>query len=136
MDLPLSTNNIETDLSHRLQQKYDRFTPLQQGVPLLFILLLQDLLLSTESSLKGLYEQLRVYHIDKVSGENIKTVSTIVLSIANRIWYSNKQNFPSGFIDTVIKLYQTSSVLISMNNSAPLSTLVYQNMQRQKSPLQ
>jgi hypothetical protein len=105
------SNNIENDLSHRLQQKYDHFTSLQQGGPLLFILLLQDLLLSTESSLKGLQDQLKLYRIDKIAGENIKTVSTIVLSIANRIWYSNKQNFPSGFIDTIIKLYQSSSVL-------------------------
>lgn len=103
-------NNIENSLMDRLQSKYDSFAPIEQGGPLLYVILLQDLLFAAEKSVKGLHDQLKSYRVDKVAGENVKTVSQIVISVTRRIHHSRGGTLPTGYIDTVISIYQTSSV--------------------------
>jgi hypothetical protein len=71
---------------------------------------MKELFFVASQTARTLYTQLKQYRIDKVPGENIKTVSTIVMSISRRIWFSKKKAFPDFFIKTVLKLYQTSSV--------------------------
>jgi hypothetical protein len=53
---------------------------------------------------------LKKFRIDAVPGENIKSVSATLMSISRRIWYSKDHSFPSEFLNTILKLYQTSSV--------------------------
>jgi hypothetical protein len=106
----LLKNNIDPLLMSRLQPKYDAFTPAQRGGPLLFALLMAELLYTNESAVHTLKDQIQKYKINKVPGEDIKKISSVILSVAKRIWYSKSESFPENFVDTIISLLQTSSV--------------------------
>jgi hypothetical protein len=53
---------------------------------------------------------LKKFRIDAVPDENTKFVSATLMSISRRIWYSKDHSFPSEFLNTILKLYQTSIV--------------------------
>jgi hypothetical protein len=57
-----------------------------------------------------LKDQIQKYKINKVPREDIKKISSVILSVAKRIWYSKGKSFPENFVDTIISLLQTSSV--------------------------
>jgi hypothetical protein len=103
-------NNIDPGLLSSLQQSHDKFDPKERGGPLLFALLMQELLFTSESSVIALKEQLRSYKINTVAGENIKFVSAVILSVCRRIWYSKAKRFPDRFVDSILSVYQTTSV--------------------------
>ena len=73
-------NNIDPVLMARLQSKYDHFTTLEQGGPLLFILLMNELLFTNESAIRTLKDQIEKCKISKVAGEDIRKITSIVLS--------------------------------------------------------
>jgi hypothetical protein len=106
----LLKNNIDPLLMSRLQSKYDAFTPSQRGGPLLFALLMAELLYTNESAVHTLKDQIQKYKINKVPREDIKKISSVILLVAKRIWYSKGESFPENFVDTIISLLQTSSV--------------------------
>ena len=106
----LLKNNIDPLLMSRLQPKYDAFPVSQRGGPLLFALLMAELLYTNESAVQTLKDQIEKYKINKVPGEDIKKISSVILSVAKRIWYSKGECFPENFVDTIISLLQTSSV--------------------------
>jgi hypothetical protein len=61
--------NIDHDLMTRLRGQHDYFKPSQQGGPLLFILLLRDILSLSESAADDLHDQVSLLQIDQVPGE-------------------------------------------------------------------
>jgi hypothetical protein len=103
-------NNIEATLMARLQPKYEAFETSQRGGPLLFMLLMQELLYTNESAVSAMKDQVEKYKISKVAGENVKNIAAILLSVSKRIWYSRDNKFPENYIDTIIGVLQTSSV--------------------------
>ena len=106
----LLKNNIDPVLMTHLQSKYDAFDANQRGGPLLFALLMSELLYTNESAVHSLKEQIEKYKINKVPGEDIKKISAIILAVSKRIWFSRSLSFPESFVDTIISLLQTSSV--------------------------
>jgi hypothetical protein len=102
--------NIDPTLMSRLQPKYDAFPSEERGGPLLFILLMNELMFTTESAIKELREQVEKYKINKVPGEDIKKVAGVLLAVSKRIWYSKHLSFPEGYVDTIITILQSSSV--------------------------
>jgi hypothetical protein len=74
------------------------------------MLMMQDLFFVAQKTASTLHSLLKKYRIDAVPGENIKVVTTTVMSISRRIWFSKKRSFPDEFLSTVLKLFQTSSV--------------------------
>jgi hypothetical protein len=104
------SNNIEAGLMGILSERYNRYPEEEQGGPLLYMLLMKELFFVAKQTAKTLHAQLKRYRIDKIPGENIKNVSTIVMSVSRRIWFSKKKEFPDDYIKTVLQLYQTSSV--------------------------
>lgn len=103
-------NNIEATLMARLQPKYEAFDVSQRGGPLLFMLLMNELLYTNESAVSALKDQVEKYKISKVAGENVKNIAAILLSVSKRIWYSRDNKFPESYIDKIISVLQTSSV--------------------------
>lgn len=103
-------HNIEPQLMSRLQQHYEKYDPLEQGGPLLFSLLLTELLYTNETSIKAITSQIEKYKISTLPGENVKVASAILLSVSRRIWFSKEQKFPDRFVDTIIAVLQTTSV--------------------------
>ena len=71
----LLKNNIDPLLMSRLQPKYDAFPVSQRGGPLLFALLMAELLYTNESAVQTLKDQIEKYKINKVPGEDIKKIS-------------------------------------------------------------
>lgn len=119
-------NSIEPSLLNTLRLKYnaiDGDSTFGPAGPLLFILLTNELLLSSEETTKGLHDQLKTYNISKtVPGENIKNVSATLQSVSRRIWLSRHSSLPSGYIDTIISIYQTTSVPAFNNQFQQIST--------------
>jgi hypothetical protein len=101
---------IDPAIMSRLQSKYDPFPKVQQGGPLLFILLMNELMHSNESAVKALKEQVIKYNIAKVAGEDVRKISSILLSVSKRIYFSRKRSFPEDYLDTIIGILQTTSV--------------------------
>jgi len=103
-------NNIDPVFLMRLNQVYERYDTLEHGGPLLFVLVMNELLFTNEASITALAKQVKEYKIYNVGGENIKNVAAILLSVSRRIWYSKSHHFPERYVDDILKTLQTTSV--------------------------
>jgi hypothetical protein len=75
-----------------------------------FMLLMQELFFIAQKTATSLRSMLKKFRIDAFPGENNKSVSTTLMSISRRLWYSKDHSFPSELLNTILKLYQTNSV--------------------------
>jgi hypothetical protein len=103
-------NNVDAGLFTIINDNHKRHDREEQGGPLLFMLLMQELFFIAQKTATSLHTLMKQFRIDSVPGENIKSVSTTVMSISRRIWFSKKNTFPPEFLNTILKLYQTSSI--------------------------
>jgi hypothetical protein len=103
-------NNIDPTFLMRLNQLHERYNPTDRGGPLLFVLVMNELLYTNEASITALVKQVKDYKINKIGGENIKNVTAILLSVSRRIWYSKSHTFPERYVDDILKTLQTTSV--------------------------
>jgi hypothetical protein len=87
----------------------ETFAPVVNWTTVRFLLLMSILLGLSTKQVDYVAAFVQLYRIDKVPGENIKTVSTIVMSISRRIWFSKKNTFPDFCVKTVSAHLQTSS---------------------------
>ena len=103
-------NNTDPSFFHALNQIYQKYDEVQRGGPLLFVLVMNELLFTNESSISALAKQIKDYKINKIPGENIKNIASIMLSVSRRIWYSKKKKFPERYVEELLNALQTTSV--------------------------
>jgi hypothetical protein len=72
---------------------------------------MHDLFFVAQKTASTLHSLLKKFRINTVPGENIKTVTSTVASISRRNWVSKKRSFPEDFLNTILKLHQTTSVV-------------------------
>jgi hypothetical protein len=90
-------NNVDSGLYTIINDNHRRHAQEEQGGPLLFMLLMQELFFIAQKTATSLHSMLKKFRIDAVPGENIKSVSATLMSISRRIWYSKDHSFPSEF---------------------------------------
>jgi hypothetical protein len=98
-------NNVDAGLFTIINDNHKRHGREEQGGPLLFMLLMQELFFTAQKTAKSLHTLMKQFRIDSVPRENIKSVSTTVMSISRRIWFSKKNTFPPEFLNTILKLF-------------------------------
>jgi hypothetical protein len=113
-DLDLSEkyleNIIEPKLMDQIRLKYDSFSKVEKGGPLLFLILMHTLLYTSSETCDALRDHISKLNISTIPGENIKDVHALIMSSASRIWFAMDQRFPSKFIEAVFRALQTTSV--------------------------
>jgi hypothetical protein len=103
-------NNIEPSLYVIVNDNHKRHPEGFHGGPLLFMLFMQDLFFVAQKTASTLHSLPKQYRVPSVPGENIKAVTSTVVSISRRIWLYKKRTFPDDFLSMILSLFQTSSV--------------------------
>jgi hypothetical protein len=73
--------NIDSSLYTIINEHHKRYSNAEQGGPLLFMLLMQDLFFVAKKTSSTLHSLLKKFRIDAFPGENIKGVTTTVMSV-------------------------------------------------------
>jgi hypothetical protein len=89
-------------------EKYKPFQEKQKGGPLFFKLMMNQLLLNTESAAKALVERVEKYNIGNIQGEEVTKVMSQIASAINRLKQIGK--LPQDMTTTLLTIMQTSSV--------------------------
>ena len=109
----LLQNNTDEELWTKTLEEYNRYTPIQRGGPLMLILLLKRIRNSSETAITHLLDQLKKLKISELPGENVDRAVSMVTSTYELLVQastSQRNYLPDDFPQTVLKIYQTSSV--------------------------
>jgi hypothetical protein len=101
-------NNVSEDLVMKISETYDTFKAGEQGGPLFFILMMNNLLSETEEAAQSLKERVKNFLIKSVQGENIYRVVSLLRGAMERLQHINKM--PDNIVKTLLNVMQTSSV--------------------------
>jgi hypothetical protein len=77
----------------------------ERGGPLFFILMINELLATTEDAAKVLEELIHKFDLQTIEGENVKKAKQLLLSGIHRLEQVNR--LPSGIVLILIKVFQT-----------------------------
>lgn len=101
-------NHTAKDLHLKVQESYSAFLPGQQGGPLYFKLLIDHLLVHTESMAESIIASIRSFKIHAQKGENVS--KAVSLLRANCSSLHNIKRLPTDIEMTLLAVYQTTSV--------------------------
>lgn len=106
-------NNCDEDLWATCRELYDDFRPVQQGGPLMLILLLQRIQNQSEQALDHLKKQVEELKLNKIEGEDVEQVIRLIKSTYRVLKNSSTKTrsyVPLEFTKTVFQIFQTSTV--------------------------
>lgn len=101
-------NHTAKDLHLKVQESYSAFLPGQQGGPLYFKLLIDHLLVHTESMAESIIASIRSFKIHAQKGENVS--KAVSLLRANCSSLHNIKRLPTDIEMILLAVYQTTSV--------------------------
>ena len=109
----LAKNNSDDTLFNKCLEEYDKFHPMQQGGPLILLMLLQRIQSSSEQYLDHLKNKVENLKISKLQGEDVdKAVS--LLNAAYKTFESvsttSNNRIPVDWCKNLCKIFQTTSV--------------------------
>ena len=85
-------SNCDEALFLRCREQYDEFEPVQQGGPLLLLLVLKAIQDSLNQALEYLISQLKIFKISKLPGEDIEQAVTLIKSTYRVLKSSSTNN--------------------------------------------
>jgi hypothetical protein len=100
--------NVCDDLFLKVSETYDKYPRLEQGGPLFFILMLNQLLADTEEAASSLQKRVKEFKISNVEGEDIRKVVSLLRGAVNRLTYIKK--VPEDITKIMLQVMQASSV--------------------------
>ncbi len=106
-------NNTHETLWNSCADEYDAFKPLQKGGPLMAYLLLRRIQDSSEQAMDHLLKQVIRLKINKLPGEDVEQAVSLIKSthtVLKNSSTSHHSYLPRDFPQSVLKVYQTSSV--------------------------
>ena len=89
-------------------ERYNTYLPIQQGGPLLFIIMMKTLVSSSEEATQHLKDMVKNLKIADFKGENILRVVSLVRGAYKHLKWIKR--VPDRFIDQILTVLQTSSV--------------------------
>ena len=99
-------------MTHKLFDKcfewYDTYPPIQQGGPLLFIIMMKTLVSSSEEATQHLKDMVKNLKISDFKGENILRVVSLIQGAYKHLKWIKQ--VPDRFVDQILTVLQTSSV--------------------------
>ena len=109
----LLQNNTDEQLWTKSLEEYHEYQVVQQGGPLMLIIILQRIQNSSETAVLHLKNSLRNLKISSLEGENVDKAVSLVKSTHRLLIAASTDSHnyvPDDFPHTVLKVYQTSSV--------------------------
>ena len=111
-NLMLTFKHLENNMTHKLFDKcfeqYDTYPPIQQGGPLLFIIMMKTLVSSSEEATQHLKDMVKNLKIADFKGENVLRVVSLIQGAYKRLKWVKR--VPDCFVDQILTVLQTSSV--------------------------
>ena len=111
-NLTLTFKHLENNMTHKLFDKcferYDTYPPIQQGGPLLFIIMMKTLVSSSEEATQHLKDMVKNLKISDFKGENVLRVVSLIRGAYKRLKWIKR--VPDRFVDQILAVLQTSSV--------------------------
>ena len=111
-------NNVDEDLAAKTLEDYEEFQPAEQGGPLFFLIMLQNLLSNSREAALHLENKIKTLKILTVKGEDISKVVSHLRGALRRLiqmsqWDRSNPSHSRFFIDmnlSLLKVFQTTSV--------------------------
>ena len=111
-NLTLTFKHLENNMTHKLFDKcferYDTYPPIQQGGPLLFVIMMKTLVSSSEEATQHLKDMVKNLKIADFKGENVLRVVSLIRGAYKRLKWIKR--VPDRFVDQILTVLQTSSV--------------------------
>jgi len=101
-------NHTSDDLFDRVYNRYKRYPEKEQGGPLFFILLINQLLSNTAAAAESLRTRVENFQLNTLQGEDVDQANLILRGALNRLEHVNKM--PDHVELTLTRIMQTSSV--------------------------
>ena len=108
-------NSMSNNLRARIVDKYRKFNSAQRGGPLLFKLMMDELVINTRDVADHLVNKLEGYDLSKVKGEDVTELTKIVRASVKRLDNmkdptSGTSYLPKDLAEKLLDILQTSSV--------------------------
>jgi len=112
MGVDFLRNNMTEMLWHEVQSEYKSYPVVQQGGPLVFILMMKAIQQNNDICLKNLATRVEHIKINETDGEDVGKVVNLVMGGIERLRAATKFTTTSGddFYHTLLKMFQTTSV--------------------------
>ena len=111
-NLMLTFKHLENNMTHKLFDKcferYDTYPPIQQGGPLLFIIMMKTLVLSSKEATQHLKDMVKNLKIADFKGENVLRVVSLIRGAYKRLKWIKQ--VPDRFVDQILTVLQMLSV--------------------------
>ena len=111
-NLTLTFKHLENNMTHRLFDKcferYDTYPPIQQGGPLLFVIMMKTLVSSSEEATQHLKDMVKNLKSADFKGENVLRVVSLIRGAYKCLKWIKR--VPDRFVDQILTVLQTSSV--------------------------
>ena len=111
-DLTLTYRHLDNNMTYKLFNKtfecYEAYPILQQGGPILFIIMMKTLISSSDKATDYLKSMVKQLKITDFKGEYVPCVVSLLCAIYKRFHWIKK--VPTDFPKTILKVFQTSSV--------------------------
>ena len=101
-------NNVEPDLFGKVIETYRSYPVDQQGGPLFFVLMMNQLLSNTESAALHLQKRLKDLSLATIPGENVSKAVSLARGAIDRLQSISK--VPDDVVMILLRIFQTSSV--------------------------
>ena len=111
-NLTLTYRHLENNMTYKLFNKtfecYEAYPILQQGGPLLFIIMMKTLISSSDEATDYLKSMVKHLKITGFKGEYVPRVVSLLCAVYKRLRWIKK--VPTDFPKTILKVFQASSV--------------------------
>ena len=111
-NLMLTFKHLENNMTHKLFDKcferYDTYPPIQQGGPLLFVIMMKTLISSSKEATQHLKDMVKNLKIADFKGENVLRVVSLIRGAYKHLKWIKR--VPDCFVDQILTVLQTSSV--------------------------
>ena len=109
----LLERNTDEKLWAKCLEEYEEFHPLQQGGPLMFLLILTRIQNNSESAITHLIDKVTKLKISKLTGKNVNTAVSLIKAtyqVLLSVSTSHRLYVPDDWNLVILKVFQTSSV--------------------------
>ena len=101
-------NSMTPKLFDKFFEKYEAYPERQKGGPLLFIIMMEELVTNSEQATTYLKKMVTTLKIRDFQGENVSRVASLIRGVHKHLKFIGK--VPEDFPSVLIKIFQTSSV--------------------------
>jgi hypothetical protein len=101
-------NHCSEELWDKTMDKYNRYSEVEKGGLLFFVITMSKLLSSTEEASDALTKRIRDFKISNLQGENVDKATSILGGAVKRLAQINR--VPQNIVRTMLQIMQTTSV--------------------------